>query len=98
MIKHLDLACRLPWHWHILKQLENRMRHELECSKIASLVTAKLFLGDIANITDNLSQVFRRHIRLLRLNKTTFAPLAEALALLSQPVLLLLRKLGHLRV
>ena len=57
------------------------MRHELQRSKVAPLITAELLLTDITYVLDDLSQMLRWHVRFLCFYKTTFALLAETISL-----------------
>jgi hypothetical protein len=59
------------------------MRHELEGSEIAALIATELLLGNIANILHNLSEMLRRHIGLLSLDKTSLPLLSESISLMS---------------
>ena len=98
VIKHLDLSSRLPRHGHVFQQLQYGVRHELERSQIASLITAELLLRYISNILDNFSEMFRWHICLLCFHESTLSLLPKSVPLRSQPFLLLLRELRDLRV
>jgi hypothetical protein len=74
------------------------VRHELQSAKVTPLITAELLLRHISNVPYNLSQMLRRHVRLLRLYEASTSLLSEALTLAAHPFLLLLLLLCQFRI
>ena len=53
LIHSLRYTHLLPWHGHVLKELDDGMWHELERAKVGTLVMAKLAAGHVAVVFDD---------------------------------------------
>mmetsp|Transcript_61033 Transcript_61033/g.143984 ORF Transcript_61033/g.143984 Transcript_61033/m.143984 type:complete len:850 (-) Transcript_61033:159-2708(-) len=85
MIQHVHVANLLPRHGHILQKLEHSVWHVFQRPEVHALVMAKLLARHVTVILDDLSQVLRREILLLRLNIPKFAFVSIALRLQGLP-------------
>ena len=79
--QHRDVAHLLPRHRHVLEQLEHRVRHVLERAEIDALVMTELARAHVAVVLDDLANMLRRHVLLLRLDITELALVAVALGI-----------------
>mmetsp|Transcript_42648 Transcript_42648/g.166461 ORF Transcript_42648/g.166461 Transcript_42648/m.166461 type:complete len:380 (-) Transcript_42648:539-1678(-) len=73
VIKHVDEPHLLPWHWHILQKLQDRVRNILESPEIDSLIPSKLFRCHITVVLYKLAQVLWGKIFLLQVHKSKLA-------------------------
>ncbi len=62
-------AYLLPWHGHVLQELQHGVGHELECTQIHGLVVTELAVRHVSVVGDDLADVLWRHVLLLRLNE-----------------------------
>ena len=69
VVQHGDVAHLLPWHGHVLQQLEDGVGDVLERPQINALVVLVLFGRHVAVISDDLAQVLAGHVFLLDLHK-----------------------------
>ena len=69
VVENFDIFDQLPWHRHVFQQLQYSMRHVFQCAKIHSLVVTELHVCHVSMISDDLADMFRRHVIFLRVNK-----------------------------
>ena len=57
VVDHLAVPNLLPWHGHVLQELEHGVRDEFQRSEVHPLVVAELARGHVAVVLDDLAHV-----------------------------------------
>mmetsp|Transcript_67280 Transcript_67280/g.140138 ORF Transcript_67280/g.140138 Transcript_67280/m.140138 type:complete len:884 (+) Transcript_67280:4960-7611(+) len=86
MVKNVDVSNLLPWHRHVLQQLQDRVRHIFQCPEVNALIVTELLARHISVILDDLSQMLWREILLLRLHISELPLIAVSLGLQRLPL------------
>lgn len=98
VVEHADVPDLLPGHRHVLQQLEDGVRHELQSAEVDAAVGPELACRHVAVVTHDLAHVLRGHVLLLgrgggcRGRPGVLAAGGEALGVEGDPFLGLLRK------
>lgn len=93
VVEDFDVSDLLPWHGHVFKELEDCMWHVLQSAKVDSLVVPELAVRHIAVIADDLPNVLRGHVFLLRVHKAELALFGVSLRLQLLPLARLILQL-----
>ena len=62
----------LPGHGHVLEELEDGVRHELERTEVDALVVAVFAARHVSVVADDFAQMLRRHVLLLHIDEAEF--------------------------
>ncbi|RUS16870.1 hypothetical protein BC937DRAFT_90705 [Endogone sp. FLAS-F59071] len=70
VIEDGDFPDLLPWHWHVLQELEDSVWHVFERTEVDALVVTIFFARHVAVVFDDLPYMFGGHIGLFVFDKT----------------------------